>query len=270
MTIGIVLALTVGAAPLQLAATRMTVSGVYNQREETFLELATRELSAQGFEVITPAQATARLGAKKKAELFACKERCPAAFGEALGVQGVLEGSIKRASSGGLQVLLQVLSTDSGLALSTFFEGGVDEYRLTSVVARGARVLAADLSPGDVELLARTPLVHATTTSPMLRKVGWAALALGAVGAGAGAVLFMRRADYLAQPAGDFQSDNHAAIASEVEQLRGLGIFSFCVGGAALVTSVVLLVLGFTPTSVILSVAPGPGGGLTLGAAGHF
>ncbi len=270
MFVGIVVGVLLGAAPIQLAAAHVTVTGLYNQRGETFLELATKVLVAGGVTVITPAQASARLGHAKKAELFACEERCAPAFGEALGVQGVLEGSIRSAGPDGLRVTLRVVSTESGQPLSTFFEGGVDEGRVSSVVEHGAKVLAADLSSGELQRLAISPAVHASTTSPALRKVGWGLLALAVVGAAGGTGVMVRRADVVAE-AESIVTDpgNAATLRTEASQLRALSIGSFCVSGLALVASAILLGLGFAENPVSLGVGVEPGGAM-LGVRGAF
>jgi hypothetical protein len=274
MIVGSVLALAVLAQPIQVVGMHFRVSDIYRQRPESFEKAAQQGLAAGGIAVITPEQADQQLGARRQ-ELLGCgvqEPGCAAALGEALAVQGILRGAIARQRSlGGYQVSLEVIGTADGRPLATFYEGGVDEGRLAAVLTEGAGLLARDLAAGELGRLAASPAVHASVTSPKQRRVGWGALALLVATTAVGVGAAVHRMEVLAEPRpasgtapfGDYGGGTDEAA----ETSRVLSVVMFSIAGVAMVTSAVMLALGFHHTPVTLAPLPG---GVQLGLGGTF
>jgi hypothetical protein len=272
-----VLWLALSSAQVQVVATQFSVSGVFNLLPETCQLTALRELGAAGIATVSPAQATERLGLERKEELFSCEAplaACASALGEALGVSGILQGSISHHGAAGYQVALRVISPSGGRPLAIFFEAGVDERNLMSVLARGARGLGAALATQDLERLLESPDVHSTRTSPIVRKIGWTALALALATAAVGVGAAIRRFQLLTAtrptgPVSDNDPDGLAIIYAQAEEARQVAVTHFLVSAGSLLASVVILAEGFHPLPVAPVFELGSGGAL-LGVRGAF
>ena len=257
--------LVAAAPPVQLAAGRVTLTGIYNQKGETYLELATAELRQAGLAVLGRAEGGARLGSEEEDRLFGCRDdkaECAAALARALGVQGVVQGTLARVDGAGAhEVVLQVLSADDGRALATSFEGGVDEGDLKGAMRRAARVVAAALTTSDLRDLARTPALSAFTTSPVLRKWAWGILAFAGVSASASGVAAGRRLELLNQPRAEHPlAGTIEQLHEETDQLRQLAVAAGILTGLSLFAWGIAMDLGLQPQPVTPVIALSPGG----------
>lgn len=255
-----------GGSPLTVAASRFSLTGIYNQRGETYLQQVAAELRGAGVKVVMPADAAGRLDPDEQDRLFRCRipaEDCAVDLAKALEVGAVLEGSIARPmGQASHEVRLLLRAATDGELLVTVFEAGVDECCLAAAVQRSVEKLAADLQGAGAEELARAPRVHSVTTSPLFRRIAWASLAVsGAAMAGAG-VLLKRRIDLLNEPRSEHPVPGDIRqLYANAEQLRVLGIASAAVAGVALISWGVFLWLGLAPTPIEPVLALGPGGG---------
>jgi len=126
---------------------------------------------------------------------------------------------------------------------------------------RGARLLAADLMRGGLEPLVEAPAVHSTTTSPLLRKIAWGALAAAGAAGAASVVAISRRVEVLNADRPGIPLQGYLdTLYADAEQLRVLGIAASVVTGLALVTWSVFLGLGLEQTPVTPVIGFGPGG----------
>jgi hypothetical protein len=230
-------------APFTLAVDRIVLEGLFEVREAELVDRVAVQLARPGVALVTP---------------------------KAPGVQGVLVGRVRRAETGGVQVLLRVLAVEDGQALATFYETGIDESRVGAATEAGARLLAEDLRARGAEALALGPTVHASATSPVLRKVAWASLAMAGLAALVATVCLLDRE---ARYADDRRTPGWQAYSQEAlqagERLAAISVGTAVTAGVALATFGVLWFLGTRPIEVapVLTLSPG---GASLGLAGAW
>jgi hypothetical protein len=104
-------------------------------------------LGRAGVHVLTRDEASATLSADTQAQLLACvldASNCNSALANALGADGVLTGSIRKAESG-FQVELEVLSARDGSTISAYTGHVESEAGLLDEMSAAARKLGAEL-----------------------------------------------------------------------------------------------------------------------------
>jgi hypothetical protein len=267
------LALALGAEPLQVATVRYDLSGIFNQVPADYLALTAEALEAAGLGVVRLEAAEARLAPEVRRPLLRCREpatSCARELGAALGVEVVVEGLVTRTEAN-YAVRVQARASADGRLLAVAYEGGVDEGSLQRVARKLAALLAGPLAGSRLEALRETPSVHAVTTAPLLRKIGWGTLALGLATAAAGVGGALRRMDILNAPRAVFPPPgvNLEQLLAGAEESRVFAVGMFSVSGVSLISSAIFLALGFqeTPVTLRLSLAPGGAG---LGLVGRW
>jgi hypothetical protein len=265
------LALALGAEPLQVATVRYELSGIFNQSPAAYLALTAETLEAAGLRVLRLEAAEGRLAPEVRRPLLRCREpaaACAQELGAALGVDAVVEGLVTREEANYTVLVLARASAD-GRVLAVVSEAGVDERSLQLVARKSAVLLAATLAGSGLSRR-ETPSVHVVSTSPLLRKIGWASLALGLATAAAGVGGALRRQDILDAPRrpGIEQPELELLFAA-AEESRVFAVGMFVASGLSLVSAAVFLPLGFQETNVTwkLSLAPG---GVGLGVVGQW
>lgn len=263
-----VLTLALAAEPVSLAVSRIPAFGYFEVGEARLVDAVMESLRASGVAVVSPGQALQRLGSDRKGELFACvaeDDGCVQALGAALEVEGVLVGSLIRDGSGRIQLRLEVRSSRDARALATYFETGIDAAGLPQAAAAGARLLAADLQTRGAEALARAPAVHAWSTSPLLRKVAWTGLAISGTALTVGTVCILHReARYQEVERLNDQRPKQPRVdylgSEDARSLFAVAVSTFITSGVALAAYGLFWWLGTSPTPVVLTLAPLPGG----------
>lgn len=140
-------ALLVASAPAQkpkLAAPGLDGLNLEPKALQIFSDHLATQFTFEAVEVTTPAQIEAVVGLERQKQLLGCQDNssCMMEIGDALGVDGILTGSISRFDDL-YQLNLKVVSARDATALATYssrVEGG--QKRLVQELDRAAKVMA--------------------------------------------------------------------------------------------------------------------------------
>lgn len=122
MLLTLVAAATLAATPVKLAAPGLTYVGVDEKSGVFFLDFLAQQLRGHGLEVTTQSQIAAVLGLERQKQLLGCTEEsssCLAELAGALGVDGVLSGSLARTGRGTYVINLNVVGATDGTNLAS-------------------------------------------------------------------------------------------------------------------------------------------------------
>jgi hypothetical protein len=234
----------VTAAPVQLAQPEMRGANVPKDSLVFFGEHLALQLRAAGLAVVTQREIATLLGVERQRALLGCDDQgaCVAELASALGAEGVLIGDVGHFSEV-FQVNLKVLSGRDASVLASFSERVGTEKAVLEALERGARALSLEVH----RRLGR-PLPFDVAEPPTVRSRAWIpAVAGGVLAVGGSVLLVLAGADYatLTTPGGTSLSPTEAtATASGGALKRNLGVAAVGVGGAALVTSLVMAIAG--------------------------
>lgn len=241
----------------------------YLSRPEVLDPAIKRALSESGVKVLVEGEVVPAVEPQRAHELFSCKKaakKCIPPILEAGLPATVIVRSQISSNQGARGLLLQAYSVPEGQLLSTFFEGGVEgEERLAEILAKGARQLGADLVLGSRSTpeVTLAPGLHATTTDPVFRRVGWGLLAASVASGVFGGITLVRRAALLNAPLADdvnlVDQDRQDTLKAAEEQ-RVSAVVGLVAAGVLVVPAAIMLYLGFKPTPVTFDLIPGTSG----------
>src|SRR3954469_8990811 len=116
--------LVLAAAPVRIATTGWSFSGVDAPVGEAFLDRFANQLAANGIKVTTAKDIAGVLGLERQKQLMGCgaeTSSCLAELAGALGVDAVLSGSVVKVGSG-LNVTLRVIGARNGAEIASASE----------------------------------------------------------------------------------------------------------------------------------------------------
>lgn len=208
-------------------------------------------LARQRFEVVTGEQVASALGLERQRQLLGCAEgsSCSAEIALALGVDGIVSGSVAKVD-GGFDLSVKIFSAQSGALLAA--QSGVAVDR-SAVSAKWSELVAA------LEGLPPPPTVASTAYAPPV----WLLVSgLVVAAAGGGCLAGSRVVDASLPNAGSLtELQSRAATGS---MLQTVGFVGLGVGGAATVTSLILGAVLHPPAQVTL-VPSSSGGSVFVG-----
>jgi hypothetical protein len=191
-------------------------------------------------EVMTSSALATLLGMERQRQLLGCageSASCSAELAGALGVEGILTGSIGRFGET-LQVNLKVVAARDGGSMALFTGTARTKEELLRLLTRGAQSLTS-------EVLAHLAGTENGASAWPLRRMAWVPLAVGVVLSGVGAYGLARaKIDFdtlsgARTPQGDFLSFAAAKDLQHDGQLfQPLGIAMVATGVACLATAV--------------------------------
>lgn len=139
----LLLALTLAATPsVKLAAPGLNTVGMTDTAGNAVVEYLADQLRGQGLSVTTRSQISALLGFERQKQLLGCGESsasCLAELAGALGVQGIITGSINRTRRGTFIVTVTVVDARDGRTVASASERTSDEDGLYDFLGRFAR-----------------------------------------------------------------------------------------------------------------------------------
>ena len=232
------------AAPVKIAATGFTVTGDEQSRASVWLERFAEVMRRdQRVEVTTAADLTQLIGMERQKQLLGCNElatTCLTELANALGAEGILVGTITRSGDSYLAVV-KVLHQKNGAVWWSASGRVTGENALLDWLDEQAR--------NSVNVLVPPAPIRA---APLV--LGGA----GIVAAGVGATL-VALSNTVALEA--VRNANAAQLTSAIDSGRAqnvAGVVLLGVGGAALITSAIWLLLpGDPPAKVALMPTPG-------------
>jgi hypothetical protein len=253
---------------VKLAAPGFTSAGVEASLASAWLDRLTSLLTSAGpIKVTTANDLQQVLGLERQRQLVGCESNtsCLAELVGALGVDGILSGSLAKTGSGFL-VTLRVVRPNDGTVVVTLSERLADEKQLGAWFEAQAPELARSVliafgHPADAALIKRAP----APLSPVVRWVP--AIVGGAAAVGGGVCLFIAEQSATKLTTARLDATEIHDTASLGRTTQVLGPVLLGAGAAALFTSVIWAATAGPSTSV--AVVPGPGGAsITVG--GHF
>ena len=242
---------TTAADPIKLAAPTLQSVGLDPARASFLSDYFAQQLSGQGLRVTTSNEIATLIGLERQKELLACDDQatgCMAELAGALGVDGVITGSLAKTENGSFAVAVKIISARDGapLALATGRlknEDAVLDYfadqapRMAAEVKRALRPQAVVEVPATV-----APVLEEQASAPASSKA-WVPLAVGGALVVAGGTLYGlargSEAD-LRAGAGAAPGDEGLQAASRAGQaketlgfsLLGAGVGAAAAGGA--------------------------------------
>lgn len=160
--------MVLAAGPVKLAAPGLTYVGLEEKRGEAYVEFFADQLREQGLDVTTRSQIAAVLGFESQRQLLGCSDSSQACLAElagALGVDGLITGSLNRTSRGAFVVTLTVVGALDGRTVASASHRAGDEDGLYDFLVRfsrenGKRITSA-LSAGAQRRASPTPVQDA-------------------------------------------------------------------------------------------------------------
>lgn len=230
--------------PVKLASPGLTGFKVEADAAHYYSDYLAQRLVAEGLVVTTATQMAAMIGLERQRQLLGCEtadSSCLAELGAALGVDGIITGTLGRFGNE-VQIDVQVVSASDGRTLTAFSERVASESAVLDALSRAAKQMAPVLT----EKLDRTPLKPSGGGS--VRPFALIP-AIGAVLAAGSAAVFtgLSRAHYDRLVSGDLTLTQPAAFASEGSTFQSAAI-GLWVGAAVLLgVAVVLFLVGGSP-----------------------
>lgn len=257
------------AAPVKLASPGLTGVNVNKDVATFYSDHLAQQLVTEGLRVITATEIGGLLGMERQKELLGCAETsasCSAELANALGVDGMISGSIGR-FDGAFQINVKIIGANDGRTLA-FFSRQVGKER---EVLEALNDAAKQMAPQVVRAVRSS---HATAGSggevsaPMtpLRKWSFAPVGAGVAGVAVGAVFLAQAgstASALRLPAGDpneIPTTEYEQRYQTAKNAERNGIICVSAGAAAIVAGAVMFLLGGDEAPAAVSVAANPHG----------
>lgn len=256
----LLLSLTLAAAsPPSLALVGLTPVDVPAKRADAFSEYLGEQLSRQGVQVTTQSAMQAVLGLERQKQLLGCSDgstACLAEIGSALGVDGIVVGSLASTGGTGFVVTLRIVSAKNGETWASDSGRVASEAELLDFLQASAARLALTVH----ERLGRAP----PTTGPGLGRIaGWSLVGAGAVAEAVSLGLFVSakntEARLLNKDATIGDGGAALALANQGRSFQTIAAVTAGVGAAAIAGGVVLLLLQRSDVPAV-GLAPTHGG----------
>lgn len=134
-------------APIKLAMPGLSAAGVDPSLAEFFAEYFAQKLGEQGVRVTTQKEISSLLGLERQRQMLGCSEQaqsCLAELAGALGVDGVVLGTVAKVGSG-FAVTLKIISAQDGRVLVSASDRFKNDKRVVDWLGRVAPPFAAKL-----------------------------------------------------------------------------------------------------------------------------
>ena len=232
------------AAPTSVAVAGLNGVKLAPGEAELYGELLAQKLSERGFKVLTARDVSSLLGLERQRQLLGCNDdrSCLSEMVGALGVDLLVLGDLGQLD-GEYTVTLKALSSRDGNAVAIFNTHVASAKQLPDELERASRVIAHQAAVA----MQRPELEPSSLTSREGTVRKWALLPgiLGLALLGAGAALELQARVLYDRTALGIDLDESYRTGRTLEPL---GYVSIAVGGAALVTAILMYALGAEST----------------------
>lgn len=263
------------AAPAQVSLAMPGLGGLgLSEEEKTFYSAhLAHQMGLAGVRVITPEDIAQIVGLERQKQLLGCSDdnsTCLAEIGNALGVDGVVTGSIARLPDA-VQVDVRVISP-ANAALLAAYTMRAPEAQLPRRLDQAAHDLAvamkARLRPTE-DNTAQLRKLTERVPGPNLRAWSWAPAAGGVAAAGVGTWLLLSASAHLdaLSPAAPITLEEAQRHRDTGKLEQTLGAAGVSVGAALLATGAWMYLFG-EPEPVPVLVIGGSAGGVGVGISG--
>jgi TolB-like protein len=275
------------AAPVKLAAPGLSGFNVSPAELEFFSEHFAQQLTLSGLQVTTAKQISTLLGMERQKEIMGCKDAassCMAELAAALGVDGVLTGSVGKFETS-YRVNVSIVAASDGHTLSAYSARAGTSEEVLETLTTAARQMAAEATRAIRGEAAeapspdlRAPGVRSVHPKPEaspapgwgLRRYAWMPAAGAAVLAVAGSVFAAQAHSRYADVASWQMTgadprlfDDVAKVADEGKAWQGAAGITYGVAGLSLAVAAVFFFTGDPPPAPVAGsfrVAPSAGG----------
>lgn len=259
-------------APVKLASPGLAGVNLSKEVATFYADHLAQQLVGQGLRVITATEISSLLGLERQKELLGCAETsasCSAELANALGVDGMVSGSIGR-FDGAVQINVKIIAAVDGRTLSFFSRQVSRERDVLEALNDAAEKMAPEVMEA-VRNKDNPPSVIVRGAGPSavhpLRKWSWAPAAGGLIGIGVGTAFLtqvsstVRALKILPGLEGALEPDEAARRYEVAKTQQTLGWVSMGLGVTALAGGVVMFFLGGESTPATASAIVVPGGG---------
>lgn len=282
-TLLLTLALSAGPQPVRLAAP--SLSGINLSQDELnfYTDHLAQQLGFQGVRVTTSSEIQQLLGFERQKQLLGCSDSsasCMAELANALGVDGIVTGSIGKIGSA-YQLNLKIIAAGDGAPLAAYSARAKQDEAVLDELTRGAKSMASEL----FKKLGKTPLAQASdapkpepvevaaaetrTETTALRRWSFVPMGAGVIAASVGTyfILHGNGAEERIANAGSLDVAKQKLSQGQFEQqlggvLVGVGVAAAAAGAA------MYLFGGSSETSV--AIIPGASPSVALGGVFDF
>ncbi len=246
-----------GAEKPRLKVAVLTIkaeNGVKQEVGNVVTEQLAAAIQGRGYAVMSPEDLSARLGFERQRQILGCTDNsCLAELGNALGVDRLVSGTI---ASVGRSVVINLVLLNN--------QSGAVDSRYSERVKDASDEAFLDLVPKAVNTLFPPEAVAGMAVAP-LRVAAWVTLGAGvaavATGAGFFAIARSAQGEVTAGNPSPYLTLQEKVAAGKVNDV--VGFTALGTGGALVVTSILLFLLG--PSTVpVVSVAPSAGGAVVV------
>jgi len=264
-------------APIRLASPGLSYINLEARVGDFFADSFAQQLALQGgILVTTKSEIQSLLGLERQKQLLGCSEQassCMAELAGALGVDGLIVGSLARTVSG-LTIDLKIIAANDGRTLGMYSARSKSDDDLLDWLAETAKDFAPKLKAGRganaSELVRGQP---ATSGASGLRASAWIPAVAGGVLAGGGAAFFAFSKNDAARLKGKDPTINSQEALTAVQQegalFQTVGLALLAAGVASAAVAGGIYLFGESGPEATVSVVPLPNGGL-VGLAGVF
>lgn len=195
MSVSLLLAVLLGAPPpdpIKLAMPGLTTVNLDAKAADLYADYFAQHLaSAGGIRVTTKTEVASLLGLERQKEMLGCADvntSCLAELSGALGVEGVVVGSLGKLGSEYVSTL-KIVSAKDGHILADASTRARDESELLDWMAKTATVMAKSVLSSRASGSSSAD-VHVDASAPSLRSRAWIPAALGGALAIAGGIFY--------------------------------------------------------------------------------
>ena len=175
-------------APVKVAVPGLKLNGLDANLSEFYSGHLAQQLSFQGVSTITATEMAALLGLERQRQLLGCPDdSCKADIASALGVDGILVGSVTKLDKSYL-LDVRVISSGSGSALAAASSNSEDNDRLVGTFAVVAQELSRQLAVKLNRNISAKPGMELVQGPTQVKRMSWVPLAIGGAAAIAGGV----------------------------------------------------------------------------------
>jgi hypothetical protein len=225
--------------------------GITPEQASLHTEVVAQQLNSRGVKVMTNADMAAVLGLERQKQLMGCTDSsCAAELAGALGFDALVTGTVGKVE-GRYSLSVKLLNTANATTLGTYSQQGLTPRALEAALLRAAWELASQLSalPGHEALkptdVAPVIVNEEPQTRTSLRPFALIPAVLAVAGGVVGGIFYAEATDKLsAMDPSKVSLTQARSLAGDGKLLERNAWISFGVGGACLVTAVLMFALG--------------------------
>ncbi|MBX7116503.1 MAG: hypothetical protein K1X64_19415 [Myxococcaceae bacterium] len=261
--------------PVKIAAVGLSALNMPDKAAEFYTDHLNQQLTLRGAQVMSAKELGALIGLERQKQLLGCSESssCLAEIGNALGVDGLLLGSVGKFADE-YQLNMKIVSSKDGRTLGAHSERVLGEKGVLDGLNAAAAALLRDtykaLGRDSLAMAAEVAASTHSSSDGSLRRIAWAPALAGAVLAGVGTYFLFAAKSDVDRLNGSQALDSPQDIAARGKRNQTIGLAVVSVGAAALLTGGAMYLWGNPSSSVTPTAGLGPNGEAVFGVVGRL